>query len=218
MDRSDRLRRSFGSRDDERPSIDRDAKLRARDFTDHGLPELLLTLDDDAQEECDLSDPHAVAAPWTDTFSPESLVPADAILLTTDLSQESLRAFLPAAALAAATGRSIVLFHVLPDVPSSFPHDFVVPPVPIETGGMRRTEAEAELTELASRIGEGAQAVVTRGTDVASTIASFALRVRSHLIAIASHGRSGWRAHRLGGVADALLRRSRVPVYCVPRA
>jgi nucleotide-binding universal stress UspA family protein len=58
---------------------------------------------------------------------------------------------------------------------------------------------------------------VATGNDTAQAIAEYAEEHAVDLIALSTHGRSGFRHLALGSVAEAVLRRSRVPVLVFPR-
>lgn len=198
--RIDRFRRSGGG--------------ARRNALRRGPADFVLTLTDEEETQFAQEPSHA---PAPADAKPEDRIRTDAILLTTDLSDESLRAFLPTASLARALGKQIVLVHVVQELPGSFQGTLIVPPIPFDAKGSIIKQAEGELAELARRLGGGAESIVLRGSDVAGTIADYAERVQASLIAIASHGRSGFREQAIGSVADALLRRAQVPVFCIPR-
>lgn len=200
LGRIDRFRRSGGG--------------ARRDTRRRGGPDIVLTLSDE-EETTPAIAPDQLADPAN--ANPEDRIRTDAILLTTDLSDESLRAFLPTASLARALDRQIVLVHVVQELPGSYQGTLIVPPIPFDARGSIIKHAEGELAELARRLGGGAESIVLRGSDVAGTIADYAERVQASLIAIASHGRTGFRESAIGSVADALLRRAQVPVFCIPR-
>ena len=142
------------------------------------------------------------------------------ILLTTDLSEDALRAFAPVAELAGALGAQVSLLHVMPDV--------VVPPppgvpvaAPLHAPEMREhlEDVRRQLADQARR-GLGAVPHDTRtaaAADVAAEVVRIAREEGYDLIALSTHGRSGFRRMVLGSVAEAILRHASVPVLCVPR-
>lgn len=142
------------------------------------------------------------------------------ILVTTDLSEDSRRAFPRVAELARAAGAEVTLLHVV--------HDVVIPP----TSGLevaapllapasedQRSQAAARLAELAAEHFAGISVEVrtlTR-TSAAEAIADFAREQGHDLIAMSTHGRSGLGRLVLGSVAEAVLRHADVPVLLFPR-
>ncbi len=58
---------------------------------------------------------------------------------------------------------------------------------------------------------------VMAAPNVAEAVADYANENDFDLIAISSHGRSGFRRLILGSVAEAILRHSHVPVLVFPR-
>jgi nucleotide-binding universal stress UspA family protein len=142
------------------------------------------------------------------------------IVLTTDFSPESRRAFAPALALAAQLGHDVILLAVMEDVP------FEV----VAGGGLAavypdrtqlRADQERKLAEMAAELQQQAKDVNVRShlqdaTDVARAIADYAQQQQAAYVALASHGRSGLRRLLLGSVAEALLRHSHVPVIVYP--
>jgi len=142
------------------------------------------------------------------------------ILVTTDLSDDAVRAFARVAELARDGGAQVTLLHVV--------HDVIIPPpagVPVSTPlhapevDKKRGEAEARLQELAAKHFPGvtseARAVVAAGA--ADAIADYAKEHGFDLIAMSTHGRSGFRRLVLGSVAEAVIRHSEVPVLLFPK-
>ncbi len=58
---------------------------------------------------------------------------------------------------------------------------------------------------------------VISGVQIAQAVNHYAEANKVDLIAIATHGRTGWRHLVLGSVAEAVLRNSKVPVITFPR-
>ena len=144
------------------------------------------------------------------------------ILLTTDLSPESLHPCLAVATFAKENGAKLTLLTVVPDlhvVPHGAP---MAPPIaPIDLSDEIK-HAELALSEqraaLASEADvEVATAVVT-GERVHEAVLDYAKRHDIDLIAIATHGRTGFRHFALGSVAEAVIRHSKIPVLCFPWA
>jgi len=138
------------------------------------------------------------------------------IVLTTDLSAESKRAFPPVRELASRLGQKVHLVAVLEDLPFE------------PTGGglmavypdRRQIHADWEkaLAALADEFGRDlcVHAVVIDAVDVAHAIVDYAKQEGAQLIAMATHGRSGLRRLLLGSVAEQVIRHSTVPVLVYP--
>jgi len=141
------------------------------------------------------------------------------ILLTTDLSDESLRAFAPAADLARESGAKLTLLHIVQDVQVA-PHGApLAPPVSAPDVGNLVDAARQRLNDQKALLGSGVDVdcEVSASPDIAERVASFAQEHGCDLIALSTHGRSGFRRFVLGSVAEAILRHAHVPVLCFPR-
>lgn len=141
------------------------------------------------------------------------------ILVPTDFSAESRRAFPPAAALARAGKARITLLHVVPDAQLT-PHGapFAPPMGSLSTAKeseSARHQLEALRPELKGAVSVDAQ--VLTANDPAQAIARFAKDQNCDLIVTSTHGRTGFRRFMLGSVAEGILRHSEVPVLSVPR-
>lgn len=143
----------------------------------------------------------------------------DKILLTTDLSDASLRAFTPLAELARTQGAAVTLLHVVEDKPV-IPHGAPMAP--------RQSAPEVDAEETRARewvashvddVAKGAigETVVIRSAKVAEAIAEFAEQGDFDLIAMSSHGRTGVRHLILGSVAESVIRQAGRPVLVFPR-
>ena len=141
------------------------------------------------------------------------------ILLTTDLSVEAERAFGPVTELAKAQNARLTLLHVVPALTVA-PHGAPLAP---------RITSPDTAEEVAQAKGQIATQVKALGPDVNVTvdviaaeetgpaIADYAREHGADLIALSTHGRSGFRRWVLGSVAEQILRRASVPVLCFPR-
>ena len=142
------------------------------------------------------------------------------LFLTTDLSDESKRAFEPARELAEKLGVGITLLTVVQDL-KAIPHGAPLAP-PQSAPDLDRDVAEAKqaIEEAAQAVRGGCpvQTLVVTGEDVAKTIAETAAAANAPFIAISTHGRSGLRHMVLGSVAEEVVRNSKVPVICYPPA
>ncbi len=138
------------------------------------------------------------------------------IVLTTDLSPESQRAFAPAVEIADRLGLSIVLLAILEELPFEPTAGGMVTPYP-DRGNLRR-DWERRLAELAVGLQakQPVRTVLLDAMDVPRTIVEFAHQEHAAYIAMATHGRSGLRRLLLGSVAEAVLRHSHVPLLLYP--
>lgn len=143
----------------------------------------------------------------------------DKILLTTDLSEASLRACQPLSDVAKNRGATVTLLHVVEDKPV-IPHG--APMAPRQSApAVDEEEASARdwVKQFVDPMTPGMinETVVIRSPKVAEAIAQFAEEGDFDLIAMSSHGRTGVRHLMLGSVADAVIRRSTRPVLVFPR-
>lgn len=142
------------------------------------------------------------------------------IVLTTDFSPESRRAFGPTLSLAQRLGHDIVLLAVMEDMPFEVVAGGGLAAVYPDRGQLRADQEKQLQTlaaELSGTIGPvPVRAQLLEGAEVARTIAEYAQQLQAAYIALASHGRSGLRRLLLGSVAEALLRHSHTPVIVFP--
>jgi nucleotide-binding universal stress UspA family protein len=142
------------------------------------------------------------------------------ILLTTDLSEESLRAFRPLAALASAQGSQITLLNVVEDVPV-IPHGAPFAP-PISSPGLEEEQDAARewLDQHRHALGHGIECdvQVIRARKVGEAVAEYAREFGFDLIAMSTHGRTGFRHLVLGSVTESVLRHADRPVLVFPRS
>lgn len=139
-----------------------------------------------------------------------------AIVLTTDLSSESKRAFAPTVLLAERLDLPIVLLAVLEDLPFEPGAGGMV--APFFDRGQLHGEWEKRLKELTVdlRCVRGVSTHLIDAMDVPRAIVDFAQQSGASYIAMATHGRSGLRRLLLGSVAEAVLRHSHVPLVLFP--
>ena len=137
-----------------------------------------------------------------------------ALVLTTDLSEESKRAFGPACELARGLGLPVLLLGVVVDLPFE--------PV---AGGLAASYPDREqivadwrqqVGEVAAGLGPDVTAHVVEGADVPLAICRFAGKHDAQFICMATHGRSGLARLLIGSVAEAVLRQSKIPVLAIP--
>jgi len=140
------------------------------------------------------------------------------ILLTTDLSDESTSAFERTAALARRMEARITLLHAMPEAHViGIGFQDASGPTAEERGGYLE-RARDRLQELRQMLPEDLQ--VTTLADTGDSVESIILRwAEGHevdLIAMATHGRSGWKRVVMGSVAEAVLRSTDIPVLLFP--
>ena len=141
------------------------------------------------------------------------------ILVATDLSEESMSSITPVAELARSLGARITLLHVLETL-EAIPHGApFAPPLqevdPPETMEAVRERLEQRRRAFGSGIDIRSELVV--GGKTAEEICDYADANDVDLIAVATHGRTGFRHLVMGSVAEGVIRRSRVPVLVFPR-
>ncbi len=140
------------------------------------------------------------------------------ILLTTDFSEASLRAFAPTVELARNLDGSITLLHVVSEL-VVIPHGSPLAPAQEPPDLAEEIEkARKQLEEARERLG-GQVEVKTAleiGEKVDAAITDYANANEIDMIAIATHGRSGIRRMVLGSVTEGVLRRARTPVVAFP--
>lgn len=138
------------------------------------------------------------------------------IVLTTDLSPESKRAFAPVRALAQKLGVRVHLLAVLEDLPFEPTGGGLMAVYPDRR--QVKQDWQKALDGLADEFGRDLcqQAVVVEAVDVPRAIVEFAQREQADYLAMATHGRSGLRRLLLGSVAEQVIRASHVPVVVYP--
>jgi len=141
------------------------------------------------------------------------------ILIASDLSEEALRPFGTVVSLAEQWGAKITLLHVVHELVVA-PHGApLAPPVTSPDLPAEKKAAKEALEKQAQQLGGGAQVevVVTSSPQVPAAINHYANEHEVDLIAISTHGRTGWRHLALGSVAEEVLRHSEIPVLTFPR-
>lgn len=141
------------------------------------------------------------------------------VLLTTDLSEAALRPFEPVLELAAAMKARVTVLHVVQDLPIAAHGAPLAPPV---TAPDLQKEIAAAKKSLAKQC-DSIESQVEVHTDVISHdrpalgIVEYAQKHDVDLIALSSHGRTGFRRFALGSVAESVLRHSPIPVLSFHR-
>jgi nucleotide-binding universal stress UspA family protein len=139
------------------------------------------------------------------------------IVLTTDLSEESKRAFAPTGELARKLGLGVTVLHVVKDLQIA-PHGAPLAPAVSSPDLDREAETIRPLVkEMCALLEDGVDVTseVLVSTDVAREVANYAHQ-HDALIALSTHGRSGLRKLVLGSMAEAILQKARTPVLCFP--
>jgi nucleotide-binding universal stress UspA family protein len=79
--------------------------------------------------------------------------------------------------------------------------------------------AKEAMKEYQSQVPEGSniECEVISGQRIPDAINHYAAAHDVDLIALSTHGRTGWRHLALGSVAEAVLRQAEVPVITFPR-
>ncbi len=142
------------------------------------------------------------------------MLPLTAILCPTDFSAPAKLALEAGAELALHFGAELVLFHATAAMP-------VLPPSMVGSakaslGGFREqllSEAKRSLEQLRAELPAGLRCrVEVREGEAAEEIVRVAEELAVSLIAIATHGRTGWRHFVSGSVAEKVVRTAPCPV------
>jgi nucleotide-binding universal stress UspA family protein len=138
------------------------------------------------------------------------------IVLTTDLSNESKRAFVPVRELAQQLRLDVTLLAIVEDVLFEATAGGLMAVYPDRT--RIRADWESALSALADEFGRDVckTAVVLEAADVPRAICDYAHRERASFLAMATHGRSGLRRLLLGSIAEQVARHAHVPILLYP--
>ena len=137
------------------------------------------------------------------------------IILTSDLSKESQRAFAPARELAERLDLDITLVAVLEDLPFEPTAGAMMAVYPDRQ--QLRADWQAQLVKLGEQLGSRCKHTeVLDGADVPQAIVDYAKHNSADYIAMATHGRSGLKRLLLGSVAEVVVRHAQVPVVLYP--
>jgi nucleotide-binding universal stress UspA family protein len=140
------------------------------------------------------------------------------ILLATDLSPESVWAFPATSALARSFDAEVVLFHVVQTLTSTSRGEMLTTPLaPPDPDSLHKGVLEA-LDEQSLLLDHDVPTHTEIATSdrVAQAIAEHADECGADVIAMSTHGRTGFRRLVLGSVAEGVLRHANVPVFCFP--
>lgn len=141
------------------------------------------------------------------------------VVIPSDLSAEGQRPCTPMVAFAQELGARITLLHVVQDL-RFVPHGAPFAPIVSMPEVSKELEsARAQLAAQAKSMAGGMDVTVDviAAENVAKGICAYALEHGADLIALSTHGRTGFRHLALGSVAEATLRHSAVPVLVFPR-
>jgi nucleotide-binding universal stress UspA family protein len=138
------------------------------------------------------------------------------ILCPVDLSDLSVRTLAYAGAVARWYDGHLTVVHV---VPSFTPMEVTTGLEPISlVYATSRDEVLEQLgrTVVAAGLGAGSVALTAAEGEVAATIVDQAVEMRTDLLVMGTHGRSGFDRFFLGSVAEKVLRKAPCPVLTVP--
>jgi nucleotide-binding universal stress UspA family protein len=138
------------------------------------------------------------------------------LVVTTDFSENSRRAFAPALAIARRFSSSVVVVHVVEDRLPAFVDEFAAIPLEeiLESQARRAAQELTHFLEPYAGSGVPLERVVLRGTPYLE-IARLAAERGAGLIAMSTHGR-GFISHALfGSTAERVVRRAPCPVLTV---
>ena len=142
------------------------------------------------------------------------------VLLPTDLSDESRRAYKPACDLARENGAKLTLLSVVEDLKVA-PHGApFAPPIgdpdaPAEAKELLE-KLHRERERLADDVDVHCETVI--GEPIGDAIAWYAKEHGCDVIAMSTQGYSGLKRLFLGSTAEEVLRHAEVPVLCIPPA
>lgn len=140
------------------------------------------------------------------------------ILVATDLSPEAMSCVPSVADLARSLNARITLLHVVESF-EAIPHGSpLAPPLGPAASGEEVAAARAKLEERRTSYGSDLTIDVglVAGGEAAKEITAYADQNDVDLIAMTTHGRTGFRRMVLGSVAEAVIRHSPVPVLVLP--
>jgi nucleotide-binding universal stress UspA family protein len=138
--------------------------------------------------------------------------------MTTDGSDVSLQAIEPLASLAAQMQARVTLLQIVPELSAISDTGFSTPHGILDkTREAEIAAARSEMATAVSRFGSTPVEIAVEAAEApADGIVEYAHAHAVDIIAMASHGRSGLRRILLGSTAQAVLRRSHVPVLVFP--
>jgi nucleotide-binding universal stress UspA family protein len=144
------------------------------------------------------------------------------ILCPVDFSDTSRRALDHALAFARWHRASVTVLHMHPIAAPAYPAPYTGPEAlqPIVLTDLQRAQLVAALDEYvaADRAASGVaiDTILDESIDVSGAILSYAASTRADMLALGTHGRSGFQRLVLGSIAEKVLRRAHCPVLIVP--
>ncbi|TAH39633.1 MAG: universal stress protein [Planctomycetota bacterium] len=140
------------------------------------------------------------------------------ILLLTDFSPEATRAFGPTAELARRLNAEIILLHVVYD-PGVAPGVAFAAPKAVPDIGDWVAKAKTGLAEHRALLPADltVRADLVASHHVPEAAVAYARERDCDLIALSTHGRTGFRRVVMGSIAEAVVRQSSTPVLLLPR-
>jgi nucleotide-binding universal stress UspA family protein len=141
------------------------------------------------------------------------------ILITTDLSEEALRPFGPVMQMAKDLGAKVTLLHVVQEFLATPRGAALAPPVSSPDTPQHMEEARKALADQCAGL-DGSVSVtpaVISAADIALAVVEYGEKNDANLIAISTHGRTGWKHLLLGSVAESILQHSDIPVLSFHR-
>ncbi len=141
------------------------------------------------------------------------------ILVASDLSPESLRPCKTVMALATQWGAKVTLLHVVQDLKVAAHGAPLAPAMSSPDLDKELDNARLALEEQRATLGDEVEVetVVIAAEKIPQAIDRFAEEHAVDLIAVSTHGRTGWRHLALGSVAEAVIRHASVPVITFPQ-
>ena len=144
------------------------------------------------------------------------MMPITRILVATDFSPASRRAFATAVGLAKSQRAVLTILNVIPPM-------VVVPVQYLDAGTMDRVDtlarrwSQKQLARLAARAAKSGvtAGVLLREGDVSSQIVRACRTTKADLLVVGTHGRRGVRKFVLGSVADRVVATAPCPVLTV---
>ncbi len=141
------------------------------------------------------------------------------ILVPIDFSAEGERSMAAVAELASSLRASVVLLHVVESVRVAPLSEGTLAPAFLPGTSEELELARKALGERRARFPAGVEVAtdVLIAPSAAHAINDYAIAKACDVIALSTHGRTGFRRLIMGSVAEAVLRGARVPVLAFPR-
>jgi nucleotide-binding universal stress UspA family protein len=141
------------------------------------------------------------------------------ILCPFDFSEYSRRAFDQAVAIARRYGATIAVLHVFPTLPSVAYAGGMIPAEAVALSDEDRAALLDHLRQFLHLDASGLPVTtpLIREGEPASAILECAAELKTGLIVLGTHGRSGFERLVLGSVTEKVLRKAACPVLTVPR-